>query len=289
MSNPPAGKFDPSSAKVPRAVMMSLLGITAATGLMGMAIILWLHLAERFGLELPFWMEAVLITSAISVTATLLFWFASAKTLFMQLSEERGRLGSEQRLNADLKRALDEHALVSITDVTGQIIFANEKFCTVSGYSRHELLGQNHRIINSGYHDRQYIKDMWRTIACGGVWQGEFKNRNKDGSHYWVDTTIIPFLDERGQPYQYVAVRREITDLKNIQMRAEKLGYRLKWLLDASPSVIYANEDHDDLTHCTFVSGNALAVVGFAPEHMLSERDFGIPLCTRLTGRSPRH
>jgi PAS domain S-box-containing protein len=274
MSNPAAGKLDPSDAKVLRAVMMSLLGITAAAGLMGMAIILWLHLAERFGLELPFWMEAVLITSAISVTATILFWFASAKTLSMQLSEERGRLGSQQRLNADLKRALDEHALVSITDVSGNIIFANEKFCAVSGYSRDELIGKNHRIVNAGYHDRQYIKDMWRTIGSGGVWQGEFKNRNKDGSHYWVDTTIIPFLDERGKPYQYVGVRREITELKNIQISAQKLGDRLKWLLDASPSVIYANEDPDDLTRCTFISGNALAVVGFAPDAMLAERDF---------------
>ena len=113
---------------------MSLVGITSATGLMGVAIILWLHLAERFGLQLPFWMETVLITSAISVTATLLFWFATAKTLFMQLSEERGRSTHEQRVNGSLKRALDEHALVSIADVSGKIIFANEKFCTVSGY-----------------------------------------------------------------------------------------------------------------------------------------------------------
>jgi PAS domain S-box-containing protein len=274
MNNPPSGKFDASGAKVPRAVMMSLLGITAATGLMGMAIILWLHLAERFGLELPIWMEAVLITSAISVTATLLFWFASAKALSMQLSEERWRLGSEQRLNADLTRALDEHALVSITDVTGKIIFANEKFCAVSGYSRDELLGQNHCIVKSGHHDRQYIKDMWRTIASGGVWQGEFKNRNKDGSHYWVDTTIIPFLDDCGKPYQYVGVRREITELKNIQISAQKLSDRLKWLIDASPSVIYANEYSDDLTRCTFISGNALAVVGFSSDAMLAERDF---------------
>jgi len=258
----------------PRAVMMSLIGITAATGLMGVAIILWLHLAERFGLELPFWMETALITSAISVTASLLFWFASAKTLFTQLSKERGRNSHEQRLNADLKRALDEHALVSIADVSGKIIFANEKFCKVSGYAQEELLGKDHRIVNSGHHERQHFQGMWQAIARGGVWQGEFRNSRRDGSHYWVDTTIIPFLDERGKPYQYVAVRREITDLKNIQTRTEKLGERLKWLLDASPSVIYANEDCDDLTHCTFISGNSLDIVGYDSTEMLSARDF---------------
>ncbi len=253
---------------------MSLVGITSATGLMGVAIILWLHLAERFGLQLPFWMETVLITSAISVTATLLFWFATAKKLFMQLSEERGRNTQEQRINANLKRALDEHALVSIADVSGKIIFANDKFCMVSGYLQEELLGQDHRIVNSGFHDRQYFKSMWQSIVKGDIWQGEFRNRRKDGSFYWVDTTIIPFLDEEGKSYQYVAVRRDITELKKIQMSAEKLGERLKWLLDASPSVIYANEDREDLTKCTFISGNAQEIVGFTPDAMLNDRDF---------------
>ncbi len=273
MKSPPPNAIVPGH-RVVHAVMTSLLGVTAATGLMGVAIILWLHLAERFGLNLPFWMETVLITSSISVTATLLFWFASAKTLYVQLSEERTRFDHGQRLNADLKRALDEHALVSIADVTGKIIFANEKFCRVSGYSQNELLGQNHRIINSGYHDHQYIKDMWLTITQGNVWQGEFRNRAKDGSHYWVDTTIIPFLDLQGNPYQYVAVRREINDLKNIQIRTETLGERLKWILNASPSVIYANENLDDLAQCTFISGNAFNVVGYEPATMLAERNF---------------
>ena len=274
MRNRPLESVATQNTAVSRTIMSSLLSITAATGLMGVAIILWLHLAERFGLQLPFWMETVLITSAISVTATLLFWFASAKTLYAQLSEQQGRLSAEQRLNADLKRALDEHALVSITDVAGKIIFANEKFCAVSGFTQEELLGQDHRIVNSKQHDRAYFKRMWQAIARGRVWQGEFKNRAKLGGFYWVDTTIIPFLDEGGQPYQYVAVRREITDLKNAQVRAENLGERLKWLLDASPSVIYANEDSDDLTHCTFISGNAFDIVGYESSTMLAEGNF---------------
>jgi PAS domain S-box-containing protein len=158
--------------------------------------------------------------AAVWATAGFVIGYARiVKEWTTRLESSNEALETSIRRLQDLEHAIDQSAIVAATDQTGKITYVNDKFCEISKYSREQLIGQDHRIINSEFHSKEYIRELWRTIANGQVWRGELRNRASDGSIYWVDTTIVPFLNERGKPWQYLSIRSDITQRKAAEER----------------------------------------------------------------------
>ena len=161
----------------------------------------------------------------------------SKRIASMVAESEHGR-----RELATQKFALDQHAIVSITDTAGTILYANDRFCDISGYAREELLGRNHRIINSGTHPPELFRDMWQTISLGQVWHGEICNKARNGSLYWVNATIVPLLNAAGEPERHIAIRTDITDRKRIEAQLSEQLHLVEELIEAIPLPVYLKD-----------------------------------------------
>ena len=164
------------------------------------------------------------------------------------------------------KRILDSHSIVAITDVTGTINYVNDKFCEISGYSRNELLGQNHRVLKSGFHGLEYYKDMYATITRGEIWKGEFCNRAKDGHLYWVDSTIFPAKGESGKPIAYYAIRNDITPRKLGEMALKKSEENIRTILELAGDGIHVTDMKGNIIDC---SQSLADMLGYTKEEVL--------------------
>nr|WP_242390631.1 PAS domain-containing hybrid sensor histidine kinase/response regulator [Pararhodospirillum photometricum] len=162
--------------------------------------------------------------------------------------------------------ALDQHAIVTATDTEGTITYANDAFCTISGYPREAILGKTHRMVKSGEHELGFFRGLWETISSGKVWHGEIKNATRGGGYYWSAATIVPFLDETGKPFRYVAIRTDITARKRMEEKHRETARFLRGLTDAMGDGVYSL---DGVGRVTFVNPEAERLLGWPREALM--------------------
>ncbi len=166
------------------------------------------------------------------------------------------------------KHALDQHAIVSITTADGIIIYANEKFSKISQYPIDYLLGKDHRILNSGFHPREFFQQLWKTISSGEIWNGEIKNQRKDGSFYWVESTIVPFMDDQGKPLRFVSIRTDITARKEMDERLQEQRAFYEHISETLGEGLYVQ---DEMGICVYMNSEAERLLGWSRDEFIGK------------------
>ncbi|OYQ65019.1 hypothetical protein B9G53_09150 [Pseudanabaena sp. SR411] len=170
---------------------------------------------------------------------------------------------------ASFKIGLDQAAIVAITDIQGVITYANDRFCDISGYSRDELIGQTHRLINSGYHSHAFFQDLWQTISNGQIWRGEICNRAKNGSLYWVDSTIVPFANSQGRTLHHLAIRVDITARKFAEAALQSSETRFRRVFESNIVGMMFTDFNGQITDA---NDRFLELLGYSREDLIAKR-----------------
>ena len=230
-------------------------------------IMLLLEAPPIWGMVLTQPQNAILNTVFLSVLVAPLIGLFLLRPLHLKISGQQAAIENEAKENKQLFNALDSYALVSIADLSGRITYANHHFCEISGYSERELLEQDHSIVNPSYHDKDFMRTMWRTIDGGELWQGKVCDCNKNGLLYWADSIILPMLGHDGKPKRYISIRRDISLVKE----NESCRLILKQILDTSSEMIIVTDDHGCIRHvnpalCGYTGWREEQLVGQMPD-----------------------